>query len=509
MHTHTRNAGVWTVAAAVAALLVLDARPASAASCESLASLTLAGATITMAQPVAAGAFTPPAGRGGRGGGTQFADLPAFCRVAATLAPTSESDINIEVWLPSSGWNGKFQAVGNGGWNGNIDTNALAAGVRRGYATASTDTGHQGGGGPWMQNREKLIDYGHRAVHEMTAKAKAIIAAFYEADVRFSYFNGCSAGGRQALVAAQRYPDDFDGIVAGAPALNATGRASFAMWVAQNVHRSDASVVPPAKFPAINQAVLEACDALDGVTDGVIDNPKACTFDPAVLACKAGDSDACLTPAQVATVRTMYAPLVNPRTKEQIFPGLSYGSELGWGTFAGKQPFGIGTQMFQYMVFNDPNWDYRTLNFDSHMALVDKTEGGQINALNTNLKPFIANGGKLIQYHGWADPQIPAGSSSEYYDRVLTTTGAGVRDDYRLFMVPGMAHCGGGTGTSSFDMLAALERWVEEGQAPDAIPASRVTSGTVDRTRPLCPYPQVATYTGSGSIDEAANFVCK
>ena len=258
------------VLAGLALALLLPAGPAAAATCESLASLKLPNATITSSQAVAAGAFTQP---GGRGGANPFADLPAFCRVAATLTPSSESDIKIEVWLPAAGWNGKFQAVGNGGWNGNIDTNALAAGLRRGYATASTDTGHQGGGGPWMQSREKLIDYGHRAVHEMTVKAKALVNEFYGSAPRFSYFNGCSAGGRQALVAAQRYPDDFNGIVAGAPALNATGRAAFAVHVAQQVHKDDASFIPATKFPAINEAVLQACDAGDGATDRLVSNP--------------------------------------------------------------------------------------------------------------------------------------------------------------------------------------------------------------------------------------------
>ena len=491
-----------------AAAALLAAPPAAAATCEELSALKLPNTTITMATPVAAGAFTAPGGRGGPG---QVKDLPAFCRVAATLRPTPESEIQIEVWLPSPGWNGKFQAVGNGGWNGNIDTNALANGVRRGYATASTDTGHQGGGGPWMQNREKVIDYGHRAVHEMTAQAKALINAFYGNAPRVSYFNGCSAGGRQGLAAAQRYPDDFDGIVAGAPAVNATGRSAFAMWIAQNNLKDESTMIPPSKFPAINEAVLKACDAQDGVADGLVSNPNACRFDPQVLACTAGDGPACLTPAQVQTARVMYQPLVNPRTKEQIFPGLSPGSELGWNTFGGKQPFGIATQMFQFMVFGGQDVDYRTINFDGHMAQVEKLEGGHIDALDANLKPFFSSGGKLIQYHGWADPQIPAANSVQYYERVLKTMGgaSAVQDSYRLFMVPGMAHCGGGTGTSSFDMLAALEQWVETGKAPASIPASRVAGGKTDRTRPLCAYPQIATYTGKGSIDDAANFVCK
>jgi len=496
---------------AVTMMVLASAAPAAAQSCESLSSLKLENATITMAQSVPAGAFTPPQGGRGRGNPAQFTDLPAFCRVAATLTPSPESDIRMELWLPASGWNGKFQATGNGGWNGNIDVNALANGVRRGYATASTDTGHQGGGGPWMRNREKLIDYGHRAVHEMTVKGKAIAAAFYGRQAQFSYFVGCSAGGRQGLMAAQRYPDDFDGIVAGAPALNATGRAVFAMYVAHNLHKNEGAYIPPTKYPAIHNAVLQACDTRDGVRDGVIENPAQCSFDPKVLACSGTDSDSCLTPPQVEAARKMYQPAVNTRTKQEIFPGLSYGSELGWATFGAPQPFGIATQMFQFMVFNDPKWDYRTLNFDEHMALVDKAEAGLINARNPDLRKFAAAGGKLIQYHGWSDPQIPAASSTQYYQSVLDTMGGPgkVMDSYRLFMVPGMNHCGGGPGTTSFDMLAALEQWVEKKQAPQRITASRIVDGKVERTRPLCPYPQVATYKGSGSTDDAANFVCK
>jgi Tannase and feruloyl esterase len=495
---------------AVLFILVFNALPVSAASCESLSSLKLPDATITLAQSVASGAFAP-AGGGGRGGGNAFADLPAFCRVAATLKPTPESDIKIEVWLPASNWNGKFEAVGNGGWNGNIDQNALATGVRRGYATASTDTGHEGGGGPWMQNQQKLIDFGYRAVHEMSEKGKAIISAFYGNAARLSYFNGCSAGGRQALKAAQKYPQDFDGIVAGAPALNATGRATFAVWVAQNDHKSEDSYLPQSKFGLVHDAVLQACDANDGVKDKVIENPRQCKFDPKVLQCSAGDASNCLTPAQVETTKMMYQPVVNSRTKKVIFPGLEYGSEMGWSTFGGQQPFGIGTQMFQYMVFNDPKWDYKALNFDADMAKVDQIEGGNVNAMDPNLKAFFARGGKLIHYHGWADQQIPSGSSVTYYQSVLDTMGGfnKVKENYRMFMVPGMGHCGGGDGPASFDMLASLEQWVEKSKAPDSIPAAHLTNNQPDRTRILCPYPQVATYKGTGDSNDAANFVCK
>src|SRR5262245_1363070 len=386
--------------------LIFSVSPLSAASCESLAGLKLTDTTITAAQSVAAGAFVP-AGGGGRGGGAQFSDLPAFCRVAATIKPTPDSDIKIEVWLPSANWNGKFEAVGNGGWNGNIDQNALATGVRRAYATASTDTGQEGGGGPWMQNQNKLIDFGYRAVHEMSEKGKAIIAAFYGNNARLSYFNGCSAGGRQALKAAQKFPQDFDGVVAGAPALNTTGRAAYSVWVAQNDHKTEESYLPQSKFALVHDAVLEACDAKDAVKDRVLENPRLCKFDPKVLQCTASDAGNCLSPAQVETTRMMYQPLVNPTTKKKIFPALELGSEIGWNTFGGQQPFGIGVQMYQYMVFNDPKWDYKTLNFDSDMAKVDKIEDGNINARDPNLKAFFARRGKLIQYHGWADPQIP------------------------------------------------------------------------------------------------------
>jgi feruloyl esterase len=491
-------------------LLVVSAMPLGAAPCENLGDLKLPDTMITLAQSVPAGAFAP-AGGGGRGGGNQFGDLPAFCRITATLKPSSDSNIKIEVWMPASNWNGKFEAVGNGGWNGNIDNNALATGLRRGYATAATDTGHEGGGGPWMQNQEKLIDFGYRAVHEMTVKAKALIKAYYNNEAKLSYWNGCSAGGRQGLKASQKYPNDFDGIVAGAPALNSTGRAAFSVWIAQNMHKEEASYIPPAKYGPIHDAVLQACDAIDGVKDRVIENPRQCKFDPKVLQCSAGDSANCLTSPQVLSAQTMYKPVVNSKTQKSIFPGLEPGSEMGWATFGGPQAFGIGTQMYQFMVFNDPNWDYKKLNFDSDMATVDKIENGVINAMDPDLKPFFARGGKMIQYHGWADQQIPSGSSVEYYQSVLDTMGGigKVKENYRLFMVPGMGHCGGGDGPSSFDMLAALEQWVEKGKAPDSIPAAHLTNGQPDRTRILCPYPQVATYKGSGNTDDAANFACK
>ncbi len=468
-----------------------------------------------MAQPVEAGAFTAPAaGRGGRGPqANPYKDLPAFCRVAATIKPTADSDIKMEIWLPASGWNGKLEANGNGGWTGSIAPATLATGLARGYAAAMTDLGHDGGSASFaLGHPEKLIDWGYRADHEMTVKSKAIIAAFYGEAPKLSYWNGCSAGGRQAMKEAQKYPEDFNGIIAGSPGVNWTGRSIQAAWIGQASHKDEGTAIPPAKFPMIHAAALEACDATDGVKDGIIEDPTRCKFDPKVLECKEGDGPSCLTSSQVETARKIYSDVINPRTKQELFPGHEPGSELGWGTMAGPQAMGLGLELFKYIVFKNPDWDYQTFNFDSDAALTAQADGGVMNALDPDLKAFLGRGGKLIQYHGWADPQISPRSSVEYYQSVLKRLGSAagkVDDSYRLFMIPGMAHCGGGEGTSNFDMLTALEQWVETKKAPDQIAASRLRDGKVDRTRPLCPYPQIAKYKGSGSIDEAANFSCQ
>ncbi len=494
-------------------LAVASISPSLAASCESLATLTLPDTTIASAGMVTAdqwarlalGAF--PSG------------LPAFCRVTATLTPSSDSAIQIEVWLPASGWNGKYQAVGNGGWSGSINRNGMTLALRRGYATSSTDTGHRGGSASFaLGHPEKLIDYAWRSEHEMTLRAKAIIAAFYGSGPKLSYWNGCSAGGKQALKEAQRFPEDFDGIVAGAPASNWTGRAAQSIWVAQAVHQDEACYIPPAKYGLIHSAALAACDSLDGVTDGVLEDPTRCKFDPKTLECKGVDGPGCLTAPQVEAARKIYGPSIHPGTKRALYPGLQPGSELGWATWGGPQPLAIGLDYFKYVVFEDPKWDFRALDFDRDVARAEKLDGARINATDPNLKPFFARGGKLIQYHGWSDPQISPGNSVDYYRSVLERLGGAskVRNAYRLFMVPGMGHCGGGEGTSTFDMVTALEQWVEEKRPPDRIVASRVRNGKPDRSRPLCPYPQVAVYQGNarlgygaGSTDDEASFVCK
>lgn len=501
------------------ALFACLAPPAGAATCESLTTLSLPNTTITVAKSVAAGEFAPakPFGlppvllQGLR----TYNDLPAFCRVAAEVRPAADSIIKFELWMPASGWNGKFLGVGNGGFSGEIFYPFMTDPLARGYATASTDTGHEGSvidASFAFGHPEKLVDFGYRAVHEMTVKAKTIIAAYYGQAPRFSYWNGCSTGGRQGLMEAQRFPADFDGIVAGAPANYMTHLSAHGVWIMQALHKEEASFVPQSKYRLIHDAVLQACDARDDVMDGVLEDPRSCTFDPQVLECKGTDGPSCLTTAQVRSVRTIYAPATNPRTNEVVFPGLALGSELGWGQFwGGAQPMPLATGIFAYVVFKDPKWDYRALNFDSDIALADGVDKGMVNAIDPNLNAFFARGGKLLQYHGWNDPGIAAQNSINYYTSVLKAMGgpSNVDGSYRLFMAPGMDHCSGGEGPSRFDAVSALEQWVENKKAPERIIASRFRDGKIDRTRPLCPYPQVAVYNGTGGMDDAANFTCK
>lgn len=472
-----------------------------AASCESLATLALENTTITSAAVVAAGAFQPA-----NGPATPYQTLPAFCRVTASIAPSADSDIRIEVWLPLSGWNGKFQGVGNGAWLGSISTPALAAALARGYAAASTDTGHTGGSASFaLGHPEKLTDFGYRAVHEMTVQGKALTSAFYDgAKPQRSYFVGCSAGGKQAMKEVQMYPEDYDGVVAGSPGLNWSGRALQTVWVGQAVAEVP---LPAAKFPLVHRAAVAACDALDGATDGLIENPRRCNFDPVELQCAADDAATCLTAGEVATVRAIYNDVqMNPGNRK-VVAGLSPGSELGWNTMAGERPFQPGVDLFRYIVYGNAEWDFRSFAWEAAAIEQTRNASAMMDALDTNLVPFFERGGRIVSYHGWADPQISPGSTVDYYESVLAALD-NTRDHYRLFMVPGMAHCGGGEGTDQFDMLTALEQWVEQGEAPASVPAARVVDGNVVRTRPLCAWPETAVYNGSGSIDDAAGFSC-
>ena len=495
-----------------------NAAPADAASCQDLAKLALPATAITSSEVVAAGAFVPPPAPRRETADpnaeppeqVSYASVPAFCRVKATLKPSSDSDINIEVWLPVSGWNGKLQGVGNGGWAGTIGYAALGNAVKAGYAGASTDTGHVGNTAAFaVDHPEKLIDMGYRAVHEMTVQGKSIVSAFYGSAATTSIFNGCSQGGRQAITEANRYPTDYDAIIAGAPAIYNLPLHTARVALNAAAQRGAGSRIPREKYAIVHDAVLQACDALDGVKDGVIDEPLRCSFDPKVLECTNGDATSCLRPAQVETMRILYAPLKSAKGELYSAPLLQPGTELGWNTLAGAQPVGTAFEAFKYIVFKDANWTVDKFNPATDIARALAADDGVLSTTDPNLKPYFARGGKLLIYHGWQDPQVPAQNTVRFFTDVLKTMGPSVvGQSVQLFMVPGMNHCRGGPGPNVFDKVAAMEEWLKTGSAPKQIVASHATAGKTDRTRPLCPYGQVARWKGTGSTDQAANFAC-
>jgi hypothetical protein len=494
-------------------------------ACDNLAQLKLPQTTITAATAVAAGekitapgAQIPPA-------------LPAFCRVQGVIAPSADSHIEFEVWLPESGWNGKYEGIGNGGFAGSITYSALALALKAGYAASSTDTGHEAGAtdGRWANGHyEKVVDYGYRGIHETAEKSKALIKAFYNDAPKHSYFSSCSNGGRQALMEAQRFPADYDGIIAGAPASTITRLNTAFLWNMQALAQPGA-FIPTRKLRAIEDAALAACDAADGVKDGVVDSPPACKFDPSVLLCKGEDSDTCLTEPQMGALTKIYGG-VRTAKGELMFPGYSAGGEAeagGWGSWitgstVGKAVQGaFGSQFHSQFLMDDSDKDFLDFNPEHELKVAEDKLGRAVDANDPNLKAFQSRGGKLILYHGWADAAIPPVNTVNYYDSVNKKMGKKTADEFvRLYMVPGMQHCGGGAGTDAFGAIAgmpgdvnsnislALENWVEQGKAPGPIVASKMKAGSAVRTRPLCPYPQVAKYSGSGSTDEAANFSC-
>lgn len=506
------------------------ASTALAATCEDLASLKLPQTTISTAAAVPAGDFQPPEGPVQK-------NLPAFCRVAGSIQPAPDSNIQFEVWMPASGWNGKFYGAGNGGFAGSITYQGLGTAVAHGYAAASTDTGHHGGAtdASWaLDHPQKIVDFGYRAIHETTDKAKAILAAFYGNSPKRSYFSSCSNGGRQALMEAQRYPADYDGIIAGSPAYDWTHLLTMAVADVNVLQGASGTYIPASKIPAIEGAALAACDAADGVKDGLISDPSQCHFDPSVLLCKGDESDQCLTQPQVAALKKLYE---GPRDSsgKLVYPGFSPGGESGgggWPTWiTGRAPgtslmFLFGTGFYKNMVYDNATWDFKTFNTDQGLKMANDKQARDLNATDTDLKKFHDRGGKLIIYHGWSDAAIPPQGAIDYYKAVTAKMGAKNTAAFiRLYMVPGMQHCGGGPGPNAFgqagvpltdpqhDIAAALEQWVEAGTAPEQVIATKFQSGVnpasgVARTRPLCPYPQVAKYKGSGSIDDAANFTC-
>jgi feruloyl esterase len=453
------------------------------------------------------------AGTRGRGRGAGGSDIvPAHCRVVAVLRPSNDSEINMELWLPPAGvWNGKFQVVGNGAWGGSIQglDSTMPEALRLGYATAGHDTGHRGGGGFALGHPEKVIDFAYRAVHEVTAKSKTLIKAFYDQGPRLSYFNGCSGGGRQALMSAQRYPEDFDGILAGAPANpHISLHAGDMARVADMFKDAEGFISQEKKENVLGRAVMNACDALDGLKDNLISNPMACKFDPSVLLCKAGDRPDCLTAKQVETAKRNYAP-TRTSNGTLVFPGMSFGVEARPSHMTGGTgPGALQLDTFRYIAHQDRNWDWRNFDIDTDPELARKN-AGFIDAIDPDLTRFKEHGGKLLMYHGWADPAIAPESSVNYYSSVIAKMGTGQDSWLRLFMVPNMGHCGRGEGPTDADWLDALDNWRDRGKPLQSVLGSGVNSSGRSMTRPLCPYPQLAVYQGRGDVNNAANFVCK
>jgi Tannase and feruloyl esterase len=500
------------------------------AACADLISFTSEGnTTVTAATLVTSGTLVTPANQ-------TLTNLPAFCRVQGVSRPSADSGIGFEVWLPATTWNGKFLSSGEGGYAGvpNYTRLGLDGGLdellRRGYATASTDTGHSSSDTWWaVGHPQRAIDYLYRAKHLVTVAAKGLVRAYYGRPATHSYFNSCSNGGRQALLEIQRFPDDYDGFVVGAPwNFQSHSNAGF-VWNAQALTVPGAAI-PAAKLPAINNAVLSACDGADGLADGVIADPSRCAFNPDVLLCSGPESNACLTQPQLDALKKIYAGPRNPRTGAAIFPGFMRGGEDGWGGLVTNlTAAGLGNGYFANLTFENPNWDYRTFNFDSDMAYADLKVGILGNAIETDLSEAKKRAIKIIHYHGWNDQTLQPEYSVQYYDSVAREMG-GVRKTqkfYRLFMVPGMRHCYFGPGATSFgavgqqippvrdavhDIQTALERWVERGEPPENMVATKYTDDaaatrTVRLTRPLCAWPSVPQYRG-GDPNDAASFAC-
>ena len=475
-------------------------------ACAAMTAQALPGATISASESVAAGAFTSPLPAGPMGPG-DFSKLPAFCRVVGTLSPAQGSTIGFELWLPESDWNGKLLQVGNGGAAGSIVYTALAEGLASGYAVSNTDTGHQGGMGDfdWAAGApERVKDYAWRAVHETAVAGKALTTARYGEAPKRSYWNGCSTGGRQGLMAAQRFPEDFDAIVAGAPANNFGPLMALSIHIANNVGVKNGLAAE--KLGLLKEAAIAKCDAADGVTDRVIASPAGCGFDPASLACKGAVTASCLAPGEVAAAKRLYAGVKNAKG-ETVFPGTGFASEPLWGAYA-SPPFRIGESFFRNVVAPQEKWTAASFDVDRDLAAAEAAGVADIAAVNPDLSAFLARGGKLLMYHGTTDGLISYGNSENYYRSVVAAQADAAARGVRFFAVPGMDHCAGGEGAFATDWLGALERWDDTGAAPETLTAAH-PMGDKPFTRPLCAWPQVATYSGSGNAADAANWRCE
>jgi feruloyl esterase len=510
----------------------------AADACASLKDLKIEDTTITAAESVPAGSFTASDTK-------SYANLPAFCRVTATVSPVPDSAIRLEMWLPQEGWKAVFEGTGNGGYSGAFNYPILAAGLRRGYAVINTDQGTapatSRNGDAVVGHPVKWRDWGFRSTHLMTVAGKQIASAFYGKDSAHAYFTGCSTGGQQALVEAQLYPTDYDGIAAGAPVVNRTHLHAAFVWSRQAAERSPGSVLGHEKLMLLEKSVVAACGPGAGgvASDTFVADPLHCDFDPASVVCKAGDAPDCLTPEQVETATRFYAGPKNPRTGEQIYPGWPRGSEgpaFGWAVEEGDPPLSLKEPAFDSLfkwVFG-PSWDWRSFDFDRDMAEVDAVLGPDVNG-NTvaNIDAFKARGGKLLLYHGWADSIVNPLDTVAFYETLGKAHQGGqglLQAAARLFLLPGVEHCGSGGGEgpdavgsehglpapevdADHDVLAAVAHWVETGTAPEKLIATKFEGDDpakpIVMQRPACPYPKKARYAGSGDTNAAASFVCE
>jgi feruloyl esterase len=503
-------------------------------ACADIKKLSFDSAKIVESTPVEAGALVLEHSDDD----SIFKKLPAFCRVVAIARPSADSNIRIEVWLPLKDWNGKFIGQGIGGYAGSISYHGLAVAVRGGFASGGTDTGHTGGAtdSTWaLGHPEKVIDFGWRGVHVMTELSKKVVEAFYSNAAKHAYFTSCSDGGREALMEAQRFPADYDGILAGAPAYNWTSLLSRATEVTRTLLASPESYLPASKIPVLSKAVLAACGKDE--PGAFLADPRSCHFSPDTLVCKGAETDACLTQAQANSVKALYANSYTSDGKV-VYHGLLPGAEEGnngWqGWITGKSRNGgegaaYGEGYFRNLVYANPNWELKGFVMDRDLKAAEEKTGAALNAVNPDLQAFHARGGKLILYHGWDDPAISALGTIDYYNDVVKTLGQNETSSFvRLFMAPGMQHCGGGPGLTEFgqwepatdptlndaahNITSALEVWVETGKAPEQVIARGRTGGKDAENKtfaqPLCAYPMAAHYKGSGDRSEASNYMC-
>jgi feruloyl esterase len=494
--------------------------------------------TVQSVEFVPAGSFKPPVGGA-------LNNMPAFCRIVANVSVVPTSNVGVEIWLPTSGWNGKFQSIGTHGFGGQLYYADMASQLRRGYAISSSDIGHRlpaarGAGEFFVQwaygHPQVIIDYAWRATHTQTIVSKAAITAYYGQPPRYSYFNGCSKGGSQGLQEAQMFPNDYDGIIAGGAVANFSGATAWHLWLAQVFFGNsgiagDPHYIDPKKFPLITAAVLKACDKLDGVADGVLSDPRRCAWSPDELVCKAGqDVSQCLTPTQAAALKTAYAPLRDPVSQKIIYRGATKSGENAnfRGQTGGPDPVGFGLAFYKAFVYEDPNWDWHTMDYSKSVQFAQTVNELYHFDIASDMSEFRKSRSKLIEYEGWLDNNFGPATFVDRYEQVGQISGGVQQDYHRLFMVPGMMHCGGTDGATvigalgfstpppvldaDHDLVSALEAWVEHGIAPNRLIATKYVGGDAAKgiafQRPLCPYPQAARYKGAGNSNDASSFVC-